>query len=198
MFDICWGEVGQITVLGMAPDVFRRVEIGSIGRKPFDDNARMPGQPGRDSLSPVRAVTIPDEGEAMRNVAVEHAKEPQYFGSTDVVAMVHPVKTVSTPAWSHGEGADDREPIPTIPLSQDRGLAPRRPRPATQRLKHESALIPEHDASTGAASVFLYAASAPPAIVEWPPRFALVPAAPVSGNSTPRGEGLSRHGQGDR
>jgi len=148
------GEGGEVPVLGVAPDGLDRVELGGIGGQPLDDDPRMLGQPRRDAARPVRAVPIPDESEAVGQVAAQLLEEPEDLAAPDVVAMQGPVEAKPAAARGDRERADRREAIPPIPLAEHWGLAPGRPRPATDRLEHEATLVNEHQGPTGAAGVF--------------------------------------------
>ena len=191
-------EVRQVAVLGVPPDVFHRVEVRGVGRQPLDDDPPVPGQPGLDPRRPVGAASVPDEREAVRQVAVQRLEEVQDLGAPDVVWVLRPVQPEPAPAGRHGEGADRREAIPAIPLAEEGGLAAGRPRPAAHGLEHEAAFIEEDQAPTAAPGVFLYAASARPATAGWRPRPVPGPGAPASGSSTPPRAGSSRRGRGGR
>jgi len=190
--EIVRSEVCEVAILGMAPNALNRIEIGCVGGQPFDDDPPVLVQPRRDTGGPVGSMPIPNEGETVGQVASQGLQESEDLGAADIVPIEHPVQSKAPSAWGHRERADRREPVPTIPLAEDRGLAARRPGAPDHRLQHEPALIQEDEASAGATSVFLYAASARPATGRSRSRLAPSPGAPASGNSTPRRGGSSR------
>ena len=191
-----WGEVRKIPILGVAPYRLNWIEVRGIRRQPFDDNAAMSSYPGLDPRCPVRLPAVPDERKAMGQMSPQPLKETQNLLTANVLSMLSPVKTVPLPTGRNRERTDRRESVATVPLTKDRSLASRRPSTSYNRLKHEAALIQEHDASAGSFGVFLYAATAFPAIAQWPPRPAPVRAVPVSGNSIPRHAGSSKREKG--
>jgi len=87
VIEIGRGEVREVAVLRVTPfDVFRRIEVRGIGREPLDpDGLDILGQPRRHEGRPVRAVPVPDEREAMRQVAPEDIVEAQDLRGSDVV-----------------------------------------------------------------------------------------------------------------
>lgn len=155
------------------------------------------GQPGLNTLCPVGAVSVPDERKTVRDVPAQCFKEPKDLCGSYVVGIQSPVEAESAPTWSHGEGTDRGEPVAAVPLAEDGGLAAGRPGAADHRLEHEAALVEENNPPTGSSGVFLYGATARPAIVLWSPRPAPGLDAPVSDNSTPPRAGSSRRGRGD-
>jgi hypothetical protein len=64
-------EVGEVAILGVAPDRLDGIEIGRVGRQPFDDDPRVLGEPGGGTRRPVRAVPVPDKGEAVRQMTTQ-------------------------------------------------------------------------------------------------------------------------------
>jgi hypothetical protein len=190
-------EVRQIPMFGVTPDCLDGVEVWGIRWQPFDDDASTSSKPGLDPRCPMRLSSVPDEREAMGQMSPQTLKEAQDLLTANILRVLSPVKTVALPTWSNRDGADGREPVATIPLTKDWRLASRGPGAPHNRLKHEATLIEEDEASAGSLCVFLYAASVPAAISQWPPRPAPGLAVPVSGNSIPPHAGSSRREQGD-
>lgn len=191
-----WGKVRKVPILGVTPYRLDWIEIRGIRGQPFDDNATMSSYPGLHPRCPMRLPAVPDERKAMGQMAPQPLKETQNLFTANVLSMLSPIKTVPLPTGRDRDRADRRESVAAIPLAKDRRLTSRRPCTPYNRLKHEAALIQEHDASAGSFGVFLYAATAFPAIAQWPPRPAPGRAVPVSGNSNPRHAGSSKRGQG--
>jgi hypothetical protein len=191
-----WGEVCKVPILGVTPYRLDWIEVRGIRGQPFDDNATMSSYPGLDPRCPMRLPSVPDEREATGQMSPQPLKKTQNLFTANVLSMLSPVKTVSFPTGRNRDRADGREPVAAVPLAKDRRLTSRRPCTPYNRLKHEAALIQEHDASAGSLGVFLYAATVFPAIAQWRPRRAPGHAVPVSDNSIPRPAGSSKREQG--
>jgi len=191
-----WGEVRKVPILGVAPYRLDWIEVRGISRQPFDNNAAMSSYPCLDPRCPMRLPSVPDEREAAGQMSPQPLKETQNLFTANVLTMLSPVKTVSLPAGRNSDRTDRREPVASIPLTKDRRLTSRRPCAPYNRLKHEAALIQEHDASAGSLGVFLYVATVFPATAQWRPRPAPGRAVPVSDNSIPPHAGSSKREQG--
>src|SRR4030042_4344221 len=70
--DILRDEVGQIAVLGLRPYLFIGIEVGSIGRQPFNPQ------------SPWESFLKPPSGRAMRLRAVQDQEESTRQGDQQV------------------------------------------------------------------------------------------------------------------
>lgn len=161
-------EVGQIAVLGVVPNLLRRIQLRRIGWQPFE-------------LKPIRmlpleelccrtmhARTVPDENDLAADVAVHLKQEPDHVVRTGVVRQQLKVKTRQTSRGRESHHRDGRQAIVPIPGPLDGGLATGSPGPPSHRLQHEAAFIQESDASLLRGPPFLCAAIPCAANVRWP------------------------------
>lgn len=190
--------VGQVGVLGVIPDLFRRVKVRRVAREPFDLNgALVTGKVAPDDGRLVHTPTIPDENDPPSEMASKPAKEQHQVVPADVPFLKGPIEPNATALWCHGERADGRDPIVTRPLAEDGRLTPRSPGAPDERLQHEAAFIQKDHAPSGGAGVFLYAASADASTDRWLLRRALSTGGRASADSTRRPGGSSKHGRDD-
>src|SRR5439155_12883536 len=132
----------------------------------------------------VHAPAVEDEHERPTQMAPEAAEEVDQIDGPDVLRLHPPIQAQAAPARGHREHAGDRETIMTLPLPEQRRLAPWCPRPPDQRLEHKAALIQEDEALAGAPRVFLYAATGAAASARSRPRRAPGPGARASADSS--------------
>ena len=178
-------SVGKVGVFGMVPDLLHRVEFRRMAGEPFHLKAAGP-LPQSAHRGPMHAPAIQDKDEAIRLSTAQGTQEGQHLLGAKVISVRLPTQTQAMPLRRYAEGADHREPVVPIPLAQPRRLPAGRPSPSHHRLQHEAALVHEDDATTLAARLFLYAASAFAATAGSALRLSPALAAPVSARSSRR------------
>ena len=146
--------VRQVAVLGVTPYRLHRVEIRGVRRQRLDDDPSTSFKPVLDEFRPVRLATIPNEREALRQMAPQSLKEVEYLSAPDVVCVLSPLQAIASSVRSNRDCTDGREPIAAIPLPKDRGTATQCPGLSDRRLEHEAAFIEEYDRSAGSAGIF--------------------------------------------
>lgn len=148
------GEVREVAVRGVVPDVFSRIELRGVGREPsHTDGLAVRGQPGLDAHRPVRPVLVPNEGETVWEVPAQRAREPEDLPGSDVVTILGPVEDKPAAALGHREDADRGEPVPALPPAEERRVPSGGARTPPDRLEQEAALVVEDETPTGAAGV---------------------------------------------
>ncbi len=191
----------QVTTLltraGMAPYHFHGIQIRRVRWQPFDNDPAMLPDPGFDLFCPMGLPTIPNQSESFRQMSPQPLKESKHFFAANVVRILSPVKTQPPTPRCDRNRADGREPITTVPLTQEGRLPSRRPRTPNHRLEHKAALIDKDHVSTGSFGVFLYGATAFSATFRLQPRPFLSLGAPASDNSSLHPGAPSIHVRGD-
>lgn len=156
---ILWDVVGQPAIFRSRPDLLDRVQLRGIGHKPFD-----PESPWKAFLQSTRrctmdAPTIQNPDDSPREVIHNFDGEGLKILMANV-AWIHPEKQGQlSPVGRYTQGRNHRQPIPSSPRIQNRGLATGTPSSTNQRLQHKPAFISENDATTRSAGFFLYEAS---------------------------------------
>jgi hypothetical protein len=196
--DVFRGQVGQITILAVVPDLLNWIEVRRIGRQPFNtEGLGMSFQVPPQSFCPMDTPSIHDEYHLATDISREGLQESDHILSTDVFLLNAPVKSNPASMGGKSNGTDDRESIMTTPLVKYRCLSSGCPCPTHQRLEHESALIQKDDTSGFLFSVFLYPAIFLYAKPESVPRPFPCPTAVAFDNSNHKRGESSRHGPDD-
>lgn len=88
----------------VAPHVLGGIELGSVGRQPFDDDA--PAGAGNEVLNQADAVdrsTVPDDGPFPRNMPLEVAEELDDLGALAAAGVDLEVEPVQGQTADHGK-----------------------------------------------------------------------------------------------
>ena len=185
LLNILRNEVSQVGVFGSVPHLLIGVEIGGVGRQPFDV------QPSGKTLSQTAC------GRAMHRPAVPHQDNAfgkmlqqcghEGFGLVggDIVVEHVEIETQSTPLRRERDGRDDRQSVASVPAIVNRRLAFGGPGATDRRLQHKAAFVRENNGFTVSSSVFLYSASVVCATRQWPLRRVRGHAVRAFGNSSP-------------
>ena len=164
-------EIGQVAVLGVVPDLFGRVEVWGVGGEPFDPDAcTVAVQILAHDFGPMDVPTIQDEDEFTLKTASDPAEKVHNVRSSNVFGLHVPIQTQPAALRGDGDGADDRQPVVTVPCRENRRLSSGCPSPADHRLEHEATLVNKDDATALPPGVFLYAAIAAAASARFPLR----------------------------
>jgi len=151
------GEVGQATVLEVAPEEFHGVEVWCVRRKPDDVAAPMSREPGPHEFVLVGAPAVPEQDEGPAHMAGEMAKKPHHLGPSNVALRMQRQRQGDAPApGRHDQGANTGDLL-VRPRShgQRRGHPARRPRPAEHRQHQEPRFIQAHEVSAEPVQFFL-------------------------------------------
>src|SRR5665213_995731 len=70
-------EIGELAVLQIAPDLFDRIQVGGVGRKPLDHQpSSLALEEGLHSSAAVRRESVPDQGDLVTaEMTVEFGEE---------------------------------------------------------------------------------------------------------------------------
>jgi hypothetical protein len=145
-------EIGHFVVLPVAPEIFDRIEFGSVGRQIFQvDSASSRAEKIGHDAAPMGPKPVPHDQQAARNVAQEMAEKED-----DLRTSNRPGKQAKEeiPPGHSGNGG---ERLPAEMILENRGLAPGSPGSTPVRAFAQPALVDEDDRALFDAGFFLMA-----------------------------------------
>jgi hypothetical protein len=144
--------VANLMLLQVAPEVFNRIEFGSVSRQTLNpEPAPALTQEFLDRCGAMNSCAVPDDQQLAGQMPQPVAKK-----SCDLETANGPVVEleVETP---ESQTADERALVPIKGLLQDRGLSARCPSPHAMRAGAQAAFVDEDDRATFPACFFLMA-----------------------------------------
>ena len=195
LIHILRNEVGQGSILGVAPHPLYGVQLRGIRRKPLDIER---GPEPFLQLAHRRAMgiqSITNHNQITPQVASNMNKKPTHVLRSDVLFVDFKIQPAYGANRRYTQSRDDRQTPPAHPAPKNRRFSHWCPGSTNQGLKHKARFINEYDASPAPSGFFLYAATLPASSVRWPPHPPPSLCARVSGNSTSWTEGSSTLGR---
>ncbi len=177
--------VGQVCVFASIPDLFNRVEIGGVGRQPFDIDPASKTFMQTFCSRAMNRPAVHDQDNAARQMLQKVRHEEFEIIGTDVVRLKVEIEPQMTAFGRDAEGRNDRKPVPSVPTIENGSLSAWRPSPAHQRLEHKAGFVQQNDATPCSSRFFLSGTNPLDAISRWPSRRVPGPAVRVSDNSSP-------------
>jgi len=154
------GIIGHDAAIEVAPNVFHRVEFGSIGRQPFQLQPSLGGDLA-DIIKGVSALvggeTVPEEGDRPRKLAAQGLEKVYQVWTLDRAFLEAQAETDRAAAGSADQDANGGKSFPVEVVNQLRGMAARRPGAANGRLLGKAALVEKDQERPVAAGFFLMA-----------------------------------------
>jgi len=193
--DISGRAIGQCA-LGVVPDKFVRVEFRGVSRKAMDPEPFVLVEKLTDDDAPVDRAAVPQEHDRPAQMPQEMAQETDDLHAGDVGCVETEVKSKTRARGGHGDGGDGGNSISPIAVSEDGGLADRRPGLADVRNEEEPAFVEEDEMGPKSLGFFLYSATRISSSGRWPPRPFAWPGAPVFATSIPNSASPATHGPG--
>ena len=152
------GIIGHDAAIQVAPNVFHRVELGRIGRQPFQ---RQPALlidlveivEGGSAL--VGRQAVPEEGDRPRKLAAQGLEIIHQVRTFDRAFLEAEAQPDRASAGSADQDADRGETLPIEVMNQFRGLPARSPGAADGRLLGKAALVEKNQERPVAAGFFL-------------------------------------------
>lgn len=155
LLDVVGDEVGQGGVLGVTPERFDRVQIGSVGREPLDVE---PSCPSLAQSANGRAMDVePIEDDDQRPL-VNSMQSPQiaYHVAGPHVPVLHDeVRPNPSSSRREAQTADHAQPIVTLRDDLLRPRTDRSPSAPIQRLQSEAGFVEKDEGRTPSPSLFL-------------------------------------------
>jgi len=154
------GIIGHDAAIQMAPNIFHRVELGRIGRQPFQ---RQPALlidlveivEGGSAL--VGGQAVPEEGDRSRKLAAQGLDKIHQVRTFDRAFLEAEAEADRATAGRADQDADRGESLPIEVMNQFRGVAAWSPGAADGRLLGKAALIEKNQERAVAAGFFLMA-----------------------------------------
>lgn len=143
--------------LEVIPDLLVGVEIGRIGGKAFEVQARMPGAQRADGGPLVNRPAVPQDDDGSLQVPQQQAKEGGHLDMADVDEVQVAVEAEPVATRADGNRGDRRDPLVGVAMAQARRGAPRRPSAAHRRNEQEATLVEEGEVRPQAPDFFLIA-----------------------------------------
>ena len=155
LVDVVGNEVGQSRVLGVAPEGFDRIEIGRVGRKPFDV------EPTRSALvqsangRTVDVEPIQDHDQRPPMKTMQLSQVAHHVAGPHVPVLHDEVRSNPSPSRRETQAADHAQAV--VPLRHDL-LGPRtdrRPSAPIQRLQAEAGFVEKDECCPPSPGLFL-------------------------------------------
>lgn len=143
--------------LEVVPDLLVGVELGGVGGKAFEVQARVPGAQRADGGALVNRPAVPEEEDRAVQVPQQQAEEHGDLDMADVGEVQVAVEPEAVAVRADGDGGDRRNALVRIPMTQQRRDPARRPSAADRRDQQEAALVEEGQVRSQAPGFFLIA-----------------------------------------
>ncbi len=140
---------------GQAPHRFVRIELGRIGRKVLEVQARELAAEVADRIAPVNPALVPEQDDLAAQVAQQVAEELEHVGVGEVLLEEEAPVEAKPPAHrTHRQAGDRRDFVPLIAMADDRRLAAGRPRLVDAGDQQEPGLVDEDEMGAQPPGVF--------------------------------------------
>ena len=195
--DVLWCTISQ-SEFGFRPHKLIGIELWSIGWKSMHMEPLVLANELLDDEASVDGAAIPEQHHRSAQVAQKVTQETDDLHPRNIGAVETEVKSKPLARWGDGDGGDGRNPLPRVAVSEDRGMADRRPGLAHVRDEEESAFVEEDEMGPKSSGFFLTPATAASSNVRWLARFSAWLGAPASATSILDPSSLATHDRSDR
>jgi len=151
--EIVGATIGQ-PGLGIGPDAFVGIELGCVGRKELEMEARIAAAQLANRLSLVDRGIIEDADHVASEVTQRVTEERAHLGLADVVAVATEVEAHPAAHRADGQSRDDRQAVVPVVVGDLRCLSARRPGPPKGRDQEEPRFVDEEEMRLPARGVF--------------------------------------------
>lgn len=157
--EILGAAVGQLAPFDVPPQQFGGIQFRGVPWQPFDvQPVSLRVQVVADQGTFVGGQLIPDqEDTAPADVASQGLQERQHAMPVAAPGRGPEPQLMTSAVPAKPEGQADQQLLPVEAVDQDRGLSPRRPRPADRRPLRDATLVVEENPGLPASSVFFTA-----------------------------------------
>lgn len=155
-FEIVGAAIGQ-SGLGIGPDGFVGIELGSVGRKELEMEAGIAAAQLANRL-PFVDRGIVEDGDHVASEVTQHVSEERaHLGLANVVAMATEVETHPAVHRADRQARDDREAVVPVVEGDPRSLSARGPGPPKGRDQEKPRFVDEDEVRLPACGVFFTA-----------------------------------------
>jgi hypothetical protein len=192
-------EVSEFDEFAVRPDKLNWIKFRGIGRQPFRTNIGIVfAEELADGFSLMDFSVVHDEYLFSGDASSDATQEFQDFFRRDVVG-INAKEEIEPPAlWRNGNSADNREPVASLPVFENRGLAFRRPCLSDDGLEHKTRFVNEDNRIFFPSwPSLLPSASSPVSTVLFALRSVLLPCAGAFDSSNLERSGFSTRGKDD-
>ena len=193
---VLWRTIGQ-RVFGFGPHKLIGIEFWGIGRKSMYMEPLVLANELLNDEAPVDGAAIPEQHNRSAQVAQKVTQETDDLHPRNIGAVETEVKAKPLARWGDTDCGDGRNPLPRVAVSEDRGMADRRPGLAHVRDEEESAFVEEYEMGPKSLGFFLTRATAVSSSVRWLARFSAWLGAAVSATSILDPSSLATHDRSD-
>ena len=140
-------EVGAVAVFEVAPKGFDGVEVGGVGRQPFEGESRDLLEETAEGGPLVHRAVVPDDDHLAAEMFEEVAEEGGDAGGVErAIDEGAEVEIAAKGFRRQGQRGDRGDPFAgSGKLAEDGTVPPRRPRPAAERRELETGLVDQND-----------------------------------------------------
>jgi hypothetical protein len=155
MVDVVGDEVRQGGVFGVAPQRLDGVQVGSVGRQPFDRKPVRTTCPQTLDRRAMHAPTIEHDEERFAMLTVQGIEVAHHVLGADVVDVEAKRQAHSSPARRDGQAADYAQAVVSLRNNLLRPRSGGCPGAPVQRLQNKAGFVEQDDSSLKASSLFL-------------------------------------------
>jgi hypothetical protein len=157
-------------LLGLRPDIFIGIDFRSVGGESMRMNPGMPMQENAHLAPAMNRSAIPYQFNRSPKLSQQLAQERNHFHSGDIASMELRIQSQAVATGRHRDARNNREPIPSVAVSQDRRFTDRRPCSPDGGNKQKPAFIKECQVCAPLPGLFLYGARQNVSNGRWRPR----------------------------
>ena len=159
MIDILRDKIGQLAILAIVPDLFDRIQLGSVSRQPFHIHASAEPPLEPPNAAAMNHPTVNDQNYAFRKMNQQLGHKGFEIFSANIGILYGKIQSQLSSIGRDTDRRDHRQPIPTIPTVMERCSPFGGPGSPNRRLQHKTAFVKKKDGFTVSTSFFLYVAN---------------------------------------
>jgi len=130
--------------LRVGPDILGRIELRSIRGQGFQAQTTHPAEECPDGRTFVNLCIVEKDDDFAPEVQEQVSEKVAHILGVDVGAVETKVQPGAVPTRAHRYCSDDRNLFTSLPMTEKRGLAPRRPSAQHQRAELEAGFVHEN------------------------------------------------------
>jgi hypothetical protein len=184
-------------MVGLVPNIFRRIKLGGIGQKIFHMNSRVPKKTLFNFLSPMDGGAIPQQDHGAPEMFKQSLKERPNIQADEIPCLKPEIKSQPLSPREYRQSTDGGDPVLLVELIQDGGFPFKSPGATNVWNGQKARLINEDKMGLKPFGVFLYGATGKPFNVQSPCRSFSRFGTRVSDNPIPFPEATATYDWGD-